>query len=61
VLNIVGNADPAFTITSGTLTATVNAGQTATYSLQLTPGVDYNGVVSFTCAGAPLGASCKAP
>jgi hypothetical protein len=23
--------------------------------------VDYNGVVSFTCGGAPLGASCKAP
>jgi hypothetical protein len=61
VLNLVGNADPAFTITSGALTATVNAGQTATYSLQLTPGVDYNGIVSFTCTGAPLGASCKAP
>ena len=61
VLNIVGNADPAFTITSGVLTATVSAGQTATYSLQLTPGVDYNGIVSFTCTGAPLGASCKAP
>ncbi|MDP9337916.1 MAG: choice-of-anchor D domain-containing protein [Acidobacteriota bacterium] len=61
VLNIVGNADPAFTITAGSLTATVTAGQTATYTLQLTPGVDYNGVVSFTCTGAPLGASCKAP
>ncbi len=61
VLNMVGNADPAFTITSGALTATVSAGQTATYTLQLTPGVDYNGIVSFTCTGAPLGASCKAP
>ncbi|MEQ1473505.1 MAG: choice-of-anchor D domain-containing protein, partial [Candidatus Acidiferrum sp.] len=61
VVNIVGNADPAFTVTSGALTAAVNAGQTATYSLQLTPGVDYNGMVSFGCTGAPLGASCKAP
>ena len=39
-------------VTSGALTATVSAGQTATYSLQLTPGVDYNGIVSFTCTGA---------
>ena len=63
VLNIFANAAPAFSITSAStaLSATVSAGQSATYALQLTPGLDYNGTISFTCTGAPLGATCQAP
>ncbi len=37
----------------------VTAGQTATFSLQLTSGFD--GSVAFTCAGAPVSATCSVP
>jgi hypothetical protein len=63
VLNIFANAPPAFSISSPStaLSAAVSAGQSASYALQLTPGLDYNGTISFTCTGAPLGATCQAP
>jgi hypothetical protein len=59
-----GNANPAFTPSptqSSSTSATVSAGQTAQYSLQLTPGAGYSGTVSLTCSGAPLGAVCQLP
>ncbi|HEY2351814.1 MAG TPA: choice-of-anchor D domain-containing protein [Candidatus Acidoferrum sp.] len=61
--NVSGNAPPAFAVTTAAagLTATVSAGQTASYSVQLTPGTDFNGNVALTCGGAPLGATCQAP
>ena len=43
----------------GTLTATVTRGQTATYSLQVTPISGFNGSVTLTCAGAPSEAACS--
>jgi hypothetical protein len=63
VLNIFANAPPAFSISSPStaLSAAVSAGQSASYALQLAPGLDYNGTISFTCTGAPLGATCQAP
>jgi hypothetical protein len=63
VLNIFANAPPAFSISipSNALSAAVYAGQSASYALQLTPGLDYNGTVSFTCTGAPSGATCQPP
>jgi hypothetical protein len=63
VLNILASAPPAFSLSSPTtaLSATVSAGQSANYALQLTPGLDYNGTISLTCTGAPLGATCQAP
>ncbi|MGH9701846.1 MAG: choice-of-anchor D domain-containing protein, partial [Candidatus Acidiferrales bacterium] len=39
-------------------TATVKAGQTAVYMLNLTPGGGFSPQVMFTCAGAPVEASC---
>ncbi|HSY33228.1 MAG TPA: choice-of-anchor D domain-containing protein [Verrucomicrobiae bacterium] len=62
VLNLA-NAPPAFSISSPStaLSAAVSAGQFASYALQLTAGLDYNGTVSFTCIGAPLRATCQAP
>jgi hypothetical protein len=61
VLNIGASAPPAFSISSPStsLSATVAAGQTASYALQLTPGLDYNGTISLTCTGVPLGATCR--
>jgi hypothetical protein len=41
-------------------TATVQAGQTASYSLVL-DSTNYAGTVTFTCAGAPAGYTCTVP
>ncbi|HEY8714512.1 MAG TPA: choice-of-anchor D domain-containing protein [Candidatus Acidoferrum sp.] len=53
-------AAPLYTVTSGAsaLSATVTAGQTAQYSLQLTPGVGYTGAVTMVCSGAPATTTC---
>lgn len=44
---------------SGSMTATVSAGQTAQFSLQITPGPSYSGTISMACSGAPTGATCQ--
>jgi len=38
--------------------ATISAGQTATYDLQVTPASGFNGTVAFTCTGAPAPSAC---
>ena len=43
----------------GSGSASVAAGQTAKYSLSMTALGGFNQSVSFTCAGAPAGASCS--
>jgi hypothetical protein len=42
----------------GSNTATVNAGQPATYNLEVTPVSGFNGTVTLSCAGAPSEATC---
>ncbi len=64
IFSIRGTANPAFTAGTapgGSMTASVSAGQTAQFQMQLTPGPGYSGTVSFSCSGAPLGATCHAP
>jgi hypothetical protein len=39
---------------------TVTAGQTASYSLILTPDAGFNATVTLACSGAPMGATCTA-
>jgi hypothetical protein len=59
-----GTATPAITVApaqNGSTSATVTAGQPASYNLQLTPGAGYTGTVSFSCTGAPVGANCQVP
>jgi photosystem II stability/assembly factor-like uncharacterized protein len=46
--------------TGGSTSATVTAGQTATYMMQVTPISGFSGSVTLTCAGAPSEASCSA-
>ena len=41
--------------------ATVTAGQTASYSLALAPEGGFTGIASFTCAGAPPESTCNVP
>ncbi len=63
-VQVKGNANPAFTpgpAPNGSTTASVSAGQTAQYLLQLTPGAGYSGTVSLACSGAPLNATCQVP
>ena len=44
---------------SGTLTATITAGQTATYNLGLTGAGGFTGLVTLSCSGAPLAGTCS--
>jgi hypothetical protein len=44
----------------GSNSATVPAGETATYTLSI-GGAHIDGTASFTCTGAPLGATCVVP
>ena len=55
-----GNASPIYTVTSASsaLTTAVTAGQTAQYTLQLTPGTGYSGSVTMACSGAPATTTC---
>ncbi len=39
--------------------ATVSAGRTATYSLNVAPTAGFTGAISFTCTGAPQGSTCS--
>ena len=60
--SLSGMGDPPFSVApSGTSTtaATISAGQTAQFDLQVTPVTGFSGVVSLACAGAPAGASCQ--
>jgi hypothetical protein len=64
LIDVKGNANPAFSVTAApgsSTTAAVTAGQLAQYQMVLTPGPGYSGSVSFTCRGAPLGATCHVP
>jgi hypothetical protein len=61
---ISASVNPALTIapaTTGGTSVTVTAGQTASYTLQLTPGGGFTGTASFTCTGVPTAATCNAP
>jgi uncharacterized repeat protein (TIGR01451 family) len=48
-----------FTYTPASTTATVTAGQTASYALTLTPVNGLSGVVNLACQGAPAGSTCS--
>jgi YVTN family beta-propeller protein len=45
--------------TGGSTSATVSAGHTATYDLQVSPFNGLTGAVQLTCSGAPTGAACS--
>ncbi|MBZ5564287.1 MAG: choice-of-anchor D domain-containing protein [Acidobacteriia bacterium] len=50
--------DLSVAVTGSGGSATVTAGQTATYNLSVTPQAGLSGTVSFTCSGAPAQATC---
>jgi hypothetical protein len=61
-VTINGNSVAAatFTTQSGS-SATVSAGQPATFNLQANPGAGFSGTLAFSCVGAPTAATCSAP
>ncbi|HZC65258.1 MAG TPA: choice-of-anchor D domain-containing protein [Candidatus Dormibacteraeota bacterium] len=60
-ITVQGNANPAFAVGTASTTATVTAGGTAQYQLQLTPGSNFTGSIALVCTGAPMGATCQIP
>lgn len=48
-----------FSLSSSSLTQTINAGQTATYDFTVSGESGYVGTVNLSCAGAPGGATCS--
>lgn len=63
-ISISANVNPAFTIapaSAGGNSVTISAGQTATFSLQITPGAGFSGSASWGCSGLPTDATCTAP
>jgi 6-phosphogluconolactonase (cycloisomerase 2 family) len=61
-ISLSGTATDPFgigTATSGTTSATITAGATAQYNLQLNPAAGFSGLVSVQCAGAPTSAVCN--
>jgi hypothetical protein len=64
VINLGGFANPALTLgaaPSGSTAATISAGQTAQFNLQITPGPGFSGTISLAYSGAPVGASIQGP
>ena len=60
-VSLIASANPAFTAgaaPNGSTTASVSAGQTAQYLLQLTPGAGYSGTVSLAWSGVPSSGNC---
>jgi hypothetical protein len=49
---------PTFSIADSPGSATVNAGQSATTTITVTPAGGFNQQVSFACSGLPSGATC---
>jgi hypothetical protein len=45
----------------GSTSASISAGQTATYNLEVTPVSGFSGSVALTCVGAPSQATCSVP
>lgn len=61
-LSVQGTGTAAFQLIpapSSATTASIAAGQTAQFNLQLNPGTGFMGNVSISCAGAPMAAKCN--
>jgi hypothetical protein len=55
---VSGNGITDFSVSVATSSATITAGQTATYTLSLSPLGGFNQSVALTCTGAPATATC---
>jgi hypothetical protein len=55
---LVGDPDATKVIDGSSLSASVLAGQSATYRILVVPSHGFQNTVSFSCSGLPAGASC---
>jgi 6-phosphogluconolactonase (cycloisomerase 2 family) len=64
-ISLYGNAPPAALLgpatSGGSTVATVLAGNTAIYNLQVVPGPSFAGTINLSCTGVPFGAQCTVP
>jgi hypothetical protein len=63
-ITLTGTANAAVSIgvaPGGSTAASVSAGQTGQYNLQITPGAGFSGTASLACSGAPQAATCQIP
>jgi sugar lactone lactonase YvrE len=57
---VITSGTPTFTLTPGTKSSlTVAPGQSGLMSFTLTPAYGYNGIITFSCAGASASVSCS--
>ena len=55
---VVGNPNGDFSIDASPASATIKAGQTATFTVTVTPANGLNSPVAFACSGLPAASSC---
>jgi hypothetical protein len=58
-VSLSGNLKSDFSVSSPSAGATITAGQSATYAIDLTPTNGFNQTVALSCAGAPFNATCS--
>jgi hypothetical protein len=58
VVEDVSSLAANFSLTSSPQSATIKAGQTATFTLTVSPAGGFNSMVSFNCMGLPANSSC---
>ncbi|MBA0088025.1 MAG: S8 family serine peptidase [Acidobacteria bacterium Pan2503] len=54
-----GGGNPDYTVSVSPLSQTIAAGQTATFTLSTAPANGFNQTVTWSCMGAPAGATCS--
>jgi Subtilase family len=54
-----GGGNPDFTVSASPLGQTIAAGQTATFTLSAAPANGFNQTLTWSCMGAPAGATCS--
>ena len=52
------SASGDFSLTAASASVAINAGQSATYTLSITPQNGFQGAITFSCSGLPAGAAC---
>lgn len=53
-----GGGNPDYSVSASPLSQTINAGQSAVYTVSAAPSNGFNQTVTWSCTGAPAGASC---
>lgn len=53
-----GGGNPDYAVSASPLTQTINAGQSAIYTVSAAPSNGFNQTVTWSCTGAPAGATC---